>query len=101
MKVIFLLTFWFSLNSQAFFYKEEDKNLHVTVAFASTLLGTEALLLTTDLKPKQALFITAATVLVLGFAKETLLDDKIDNGDLLANTIGVGLASVPFLIIEF
>lgn len=98
--LIFLLIFS-SINSQAFFYKEEDKNLHFIVSFAGTYIGTEMLMLTTDLKPKEALLISATTILVLGLLKESLMDDKFDGNDMLANTAGVGLASVPFLIIEF
>lgn len=101
MKHLFSLTvIFFSPNSNAFYYVEPDKNLHVGVSLGLTLVGTQLIYANSNFTPFESYLISAATVLVLGLAKEMILDDTVDIGDLKANLGGVGIA-LPVLILTF
>lgn len=102
MKYLLSLTiFLSSLNANAFFYEEQDKNRHVVASFGLTYIGTTALLATTDMKSREAAIWAGAAVLLVGLAKESLHDDKFDLGDMGANLAGVGMGSIPFIVINF
>ncbi len=89
------------LKSQAFFYEQEDKNLHVATGLALTFTITSTLMLTCPkLSSREAAIIAVGTTLLLGVAKE-MHDDKLDWEDMGANALGSGLGSIPFIVIEF
>ncbi len=69
-----------------------DKVAHAAVSYSLTLTGA-LLLEQLDLPRWQAVLIAAGGTLVLGLAKEVMLDDEASGGDLAADGIGVGLAA--------
>lgn len=98
--LLFLCLIFSSLNVKAFFYDEEDKNLHVGVSFVSTYTLTSVLLLTTDLKSREASLYAAGIVILAGIIKESN-DNKFDKDDMGANLVGTSLATVPFIVVDF
>lgn len=97
-----ILTMLISCNANAFFYEQPDKNLHVGVSMAGTFIISSTLLLNNPkISSRDAALIAGATMLVLGLAKESLVDDHFSGDDMLANTLGVGMGSIPFILIEF
>lgn len=89
-------------NANAFFYEEPDKNLHVGVSMAGTFVITSTIMLNyPKVTSREAALIAAGSMLLLGLAKESLYDDKFSGDDMLANTLGAGLGTVPFIVVEF
>jgi hypothetical protein len=94
--------FLLPLQANAFFYKQEDKNLHLATSMALTYTISSGLMLTNPkMSSRKAALIAATSVLLIGLAKESFYDDKFDWKDMEANTVGVALGAVPFLIWEF
>ena len=100
--ILVILILILNCNANAFFYEEPDKNLHVGVSMAGTFVISSTLLLNNPkLNSRDAVLIAGATMLVLGLAKESLVDNHFSGDDMLANTLGVGMGSIPFILIEF
>ena len=102
MKYLIFLLMLLPFQAKAFFYEQEDKNLHVGTSLALTFAFTSVLLLTyPKMNSRKAALLGAATTLLLGLAKESFYDDKFDWEDMGANVIGASMATVPFIVVEF
>jgi hypothetical protein len=77
--LILLFIFGFNMYANASEPVEQDKLLHTSVAYAATV--------TLDKKLKNP-WASAIIVNIIGIAKETVLDKKVDRRDLGANAIG-------------
>ena len=101
-KLLTIITFLFCFNANAFLYEEEDKNLHLATSMALSYTITSTIMLTNDkISSKDAALIALGATIILGLAKETLIDDHFDNDDMIANTIGAGVGTIPFILIDF
>lgn len=90
------------LEANAFFYEQPDKNLHLATSMALTYTISGGLILTNPkMSSRKATLIAATSVLLIGLAKESFYDDKFDWKDMEANTAGITLGAIPFLIWEF
>jgi glycopeptide antibiotics resistance protein len=99
--LIFLLVL-IPFQTNAFFYEQEDKNLHVGTSLALTFVFTSTLLLTyPKMSSRKAALLGAATTLLLGLAKESFYDDKFDWEDMGANAIGASMGTIPFIVVDF
>lgn len=100
-KILIIFTFLFCLNANAFLF-EEDKNLHFATSMALTYTITSTIMLTNpEISSKKAALIAAGTTILLGLAKESLIDDKFDSNDMLANGLGASFGAIPFIVIDF
>jgi hypothetical protein len=69
-----------------------DKVAHAAVSYSLTLTGA-LLLEKLDVERWQAVAIAGGVTLLLGFAKEYLVDSEASGGDLAADGLGVGLGA--------
>lgn len=91
-----------SYTANAFFYEQEDKNLHVGASMALTFTISSALLLAyPKISSRKAALLAAGTTLLIGLAKESLYDDRFDINDMEANVLGAAMGSIPFIVIDF
>jgi hypothetical protein len=88
--------------ASAFFYTQEDKNLHLATSMSMTFAFTSGLMLTyPEMSSRKASLIAAAATLLIGAAKEGFYDDKFDWKDMEANTVGTVIGTIPFVVINF
>jgi len=100
--LLIITVYLMSSPASAFFYAQEDKNLHLATSMTMTFAFTSALMLTyPQIGSRKAALIAAAATLLIGAAKESFYDDKFDWEDMGANAVGVSMGSVPFIVIEF
>jgi hypothetical protein len=71
--------------ADTFSFKQQDKQLHMAVAYAGTLTLNK---IYKELGVKQSIFYSAITMTTLGIVKESL-DSEFSTSDLLANHIGI------------
>ena len=78
---------------------EPDKKQHLAVSFGAGVLGY-VVLKKTGMKDHEAAIGSLIAVTIAGLLKESS-DDFVDNKDILANTIGSGLAIGAMYSMEF
>lgn len=101
-QLLILFTFLFTFNANAFLYEQEDKNLHLATSMALSFTLTSVIMLNNDkISSRKAALIAAGTTILLGLAKESVIDDKFDGEDMIANTLGAGVGTIPFIVIDF
>ena len=69
-----------------------DKVAHAAVSYSLTLTGA-LLLEKLELERWQAVLIAGGATLLIGLAKEYVIDDEASGGDLLADGLGIGVAA--------
>ena len=76
-----------------------DKRAHMATSYALTL-SVDVVARRFELPRWQAALLGAATTIVVGTAKELVLDDDYDWGDQLANGIGITTATLVVFAFE-
>jgi hypothetical protein len=94
--LMFTLTFVSPTHCKAGSLSRDDKRAHMAASYGLFLTSSYYL---EKKKPEWSYWkktlISALGTLALGYAKESLIDDKNDSKDMLANTVGVA-AGVGF-----
>lgn len=96
-KLILIFCLFFGSNALAI---ENDKAKHFVASAGLTAIGTIGFIMAGYEKDK-AIYAAGFMALFIGILKETVIDNKADGGDMVANLLGTAAVVVPVLMIEF
>lgn len=83
-------------NYSDFDFNRQDHQKHVLLSSALTIGSSLILENKFKMSPVESFILSSVFVLSLGYAKERLHDDYIDNSDLGANLVGTCLGGVVY-----
>lgn len=83
----------FMASTDHFSLKRKDHQLHLITSYGISMTMT-SILRKRGLNRLQAAFVSSAATMALGIAKESFMDDRGERGDIIANTIGIGMHAV-------
>jgi len=95
-----LLSLLLITSANANFFQEEDKQVHILIA-AATSFGASAIAAKQGFTKQQSFWIGVGTGILTGIAIRKFHDPKLSSGDIIAGGIGSTLGSFTLIKIRF